>query len=495
MKITRTPICVAIALALTLTNLSASGQSLPGLNLPPNLNLPPGVSAFVDGIEAYIYGYPLLMLGMTERVGTTIPAPDIKLGGAPLNQFGKEKVLPDYTFTAVVLPSTSTLYASSFLNLKVEPVILHIPNMESRFFILQMLDAWTEVSDESPGSRLGSAPGDYALVGPDFTGDLPASIQHVIHMPTNTMWIIGRIYTNGTQQDIDTVIQFIYPGLKLTPLSHYSDPVYDAPTNLPVEPTIEVVTPPLQQVAGMDACAFYGALAASLKYNPPILPQDKLIVKRLENIGITPGESFDCTGLAQNKLAALQLAVTYARNFLNQSQTTTPTTTNWTVLTKDVGTYGAHYLIRAEVARSALGANNPVDAVYGYTQFDGGKNPLNGSNNYKIHFDASGGQSVPPVSGFWSLTIYDLNGKLVQNPVAWNAVGIPAVQGHSAACLNTDNSLDLYLQPKAPPAGSIQYCNWLPTPPGEGYIAFLRLYWPDQTVVNNGWIPPAIKPN
>ena len=493
MKITRTPICVAIALALTFITLSASGQS--GLNLPPNLNLPPGVSTFVDGVEAYIYGYPLLMLGTTERVGSTVPNPDVKLGAAPLNQFGKEKSLPDYTFTAVVLPSTSTLYASSFLNLKVEPVILHIPNMGSRFFILQMLDAWTEVSPESPGSRLGSAPGDYALVGPDFTGDLPASIQHVIHMPTNTMWMIGRIYTNGTQQDIDTVIQFVYSGLKLTPLSHYSDAVYDAPANIPVEPTIETVTPPLQQVAGMDACAFYGALAASLKYNPPILPQDKAIVKRLENIGIIQGESFDCTTLDQNKLVALQLAVNYARNFLTQTQATTPTSTKWTVLTSNVGTYGAHYLIRAEVARSALGANNPVDAVYGYTQFDGTGASLNGSKNYKIHFDATGNQSVPPASGFWSLTIYDLNGKLVQNPVPWNAVGMPAVQGHSGACLNSDKSLDLYLQPTAPPTGSIQYCNWLPTPPGEGYIAFLRLYWPAPNVLDNSWIPPAIKAN
>lgn len=494
MKIARTLICVAMSLALTLTALPVPAQSVS--DLPPDLNVPPGVSAFVDGVVAYIYGYPLLMLGITERLGTSVPNIDVKLGAAPLNQFGKEKGLPDYTFTAVVLPSTSTLYASSFLNLKVEPVILHIPNMESRFFILQMLDAWTNVSDESPGSRLGSAPGDYALVGPDFTGDLPPTIQHVIHMPTNTMWIIGRIYTDGTQQDIDTVIQFIYPGLTLKPLSHYTDNPYDAPTNVPVEPTIEVVTPPLQQVAAMDACAFYSTLAASMKYNPPFL-RDVLVVKRLANIGIIPGESFDCTTLGQKKLAELQLAVAYARNFLNQSNSTPVTNTNWTFLTTDVGTYGVHYLIRAEVARSALGANNPQDAVYGYTKIDGttAKNPLNGSNRYKIHFNADGEQSVPPVSGFWSLTIYDINGKLVQNPVPWNAVGMPAVNGHSAACLNPDKSLDLYLQPDAPPAGSIQYCNWLPTPPGQNYIAFLRLYWPAQSVLNNGWIPPAIEPN
>jgi hypothetical protein len=172
------------------------------------------------------------------------------------------------------------------------------------------------------------------------------------------------------------------------------------------------------------------------------------------------------------------------------------TDTKWVFLTTDVGTYGIHYLIRAEVARSALGANNPQDAVYGYTKVDGSGAALNGSNNYKIHFDASGDHSVPPVGGFWSLTIYDLNGKLLQTAPGWNAVGMPAVQNHSAACLNLDKSLDLYLQPNAPPTGSIQYCNWLPTPMGEGYIAFLRLYWPGESVLEkNGWTPPPIKPN
>jgi len=100
--------------------------------------------------------------------------------------------------------------------------------------------------------------------------------------------------------------------------------------------------------------------------------------------------------------------------------------------------------------------------------------------------------------GFWSLTIYDADGKLVPSPdpvnANWNAVGMPFVQNHKA-CPNNDGSLDLYLQATEPPQGSKQFCDWLPTPAKGGYIAFLRMYWPDQVILNKDWIPPGIVRN
>lgn len=343
-------------------------------------------STFRNGVDAYIYGYPLLMFGTTERVATTVPYAGFQLGAAPLNQFGKEETLPKSSFTAVVLPSTTTLYASAFLNLarpvtpppgekpsgalQPEPVILHIPNITDRFFLLQMIDGWTNVSEKSPGTRLGTKEGDYALVGPDWHGDLPPSIppQNVIQMDTNSMWIIGRFYTNGTDEDIKEIVDNIYPLLTLTPLSSYiTGEKYTPPTDLPVDPSIETDTTPRHQVAGMDACAFFGTLAATMKYNQAILPQDEAIVDKLAEIGITKDKSFDCTTLrtpkGHKKLAALQLAVVTARNILpSLHQPPGPKTNFWT-LSLGVGEYGTNYLLRAEVALNALGANNPIDAV------------------------------------------------------------------------------------------------------------------------------------
>lgn len=456
-----------------------------------------------DGILGYIYGYPLVIYGVTGRIGNNVPDAVTKLGGAPLNQFGKEARLPDYTFNAVVLPSTSTLYASSFLNLCQEPIILHIPNMGGRFYLLQMLDGWTEVSAQSPGTRAQSLEGDYALVGPDCGQYkqplIPGNgFRDVIRMPTSNMWIIGRIYTNGSQGDIDSIVNNIYPGLTLTPWSKYTPGgSYTPPDHLSTQAFGDVSTAPARQLNGMDACAFYANFASMLVYNPPIPGQDDQVVKSLARIGVVAGQPFDCTTLRAEKLVNLQRSLQLAESILDNVPATRPTSTNWTV-SLDVGNYGKQYLLRAEVAKQALGANRAVDAVYGYTQIDGRGNDLHGSRKYVIHFlkpgDDQGG--IPPVAGFWSLTIYDSDGKLIQSPdptAQWNAVGDPYVQNHKA-CFNNDGSLDLYLQPD-PPTNATQHCNWLPTPPKSGYIAFLRMYSPGQDILNKKWIPPAIVPN
>ena len=463
---------------------------------------------FVNAVDAYIYGYPLLMFGVTGRTATTTPNDHTRLGSAPLNVFGKEPTLPDYTFQQVVLPSTTTLYTSSFLNLQAEPVILHIPDMQGRFFIMQMLDAWTEVSPQSPSPRLNSQPGDYALVGPDFTGTLPSGFEAVIKIPTNSMWILGRIYTTGTEADVEGIKSNIYPYLTLTPLSLWQQhKTYQLPDPLPLEPMVDFVTPPLRQVAAMDACAFFGGMGAMMQYNYPIPTQDDAIVEKLTALGFTKQKDsaaynpYDCT-TATTQLPTLQLAVAAARVLLSQAPPPLPTKTFWTMATTGIGEYGNRYLLRAEVAQRALGANNPQDAVYGYTQNDGLNSPLDGTQSYHIHFSPPGstaGHSIPPVNGFWSVTIYNANGTLVKNQdaldhnVLYNAIGGQMVQGHSA-CFNKDGSLDLYLQPTAP-AGGTAFCNWLPTPGTSGpYIVFLRMYWPSNAILTKDWIPPRIEP-
>jgi hypothetical protein len=140
-----------------------SGQ-IPGLQEQPRQSELTSLSALADSVDAYIYGYPLMMIGITERVATTTPGAKPNAGRAPLNQFTKSTVLPDGTYKDVVLPSTLTLYASSFINLSAEPVILHLPVID-RFYLMQMLDAWTNVSTKSPGTRINSQEGDYAFSG------------------------------------------------------------------------------------------------------------------------------------------------------------------------------------------------------------------------------------------------------------------------------------------------------------------------------------------
>lgn len=214
------------------------------------------------------------------------------------------------------------------------------------------------------------------------------------------MWIIGRIYTNGTKPDIDESTKSLYPTLTLTPLSQINNAASHPPTNLPLQPMVDTLTAPLHQVGGMDACAIFENLAAMMMFNPSIAVQDDNILSKLRGVGLVAGQPFDCTELQQNrtKLATLQLAVVTARTLLGAAPTPRQTRTGWTV-SLDAGTYGDNYLVRAEVAQKAPGANNPIDAGYGITSNDGTGSALNGDTNYKIHFAAVGPEGIPPVNG------------------------------------------------------------------------------------------------
>ena len=180
-------------------------MTLPGITPRSEQDLAALVNQFGDGVAAYIYGYPLVIFGITEQLSINTK-PTSTSGSAPLNQFGKQTEFPDSSFTAVVLPSTSTLYASAFLNLTEEPIILHIPDFGDRYFVMPLLDGWTNVNPNSPGTRLGSQEGDYAIVGPDYEGD-PKEFgdMTMLHMDTNSVWIIGRVFTHGTEEDLKTV--------------------------------------------------------------------------------------------------------------------------------------------------------------------------------------------------------------------------------------------------------------------------------------------------
>jgi hypothetical protein len=492
--------------------------------LPSGLD-PKSVQTYLDGVAAYIYGYPLLAIAMTERVSTNVEFSGQQLGRAPINQIYRATMLPvGSTFKDVVLPSTTTMYATGFFNLQKEPLILHVPSIGSdRFFIVQLLDGWTNVSRQSPGSRLSSAtPGDYALVGPNFTGDnLPGGLAGIIRFDTNTVWQIMRVLTTGTMDDQNMVYNQIFKPLIPVPLTDFikNGTNYTPPDNLPINPSIDVVTQPIKQVDGMDACAFFGTMSAMMMTNPPRKIDAGLvpILKRLGILGTTSNPvQFSCAYMSaqQSEIEALQLAVITGRRILANPPQQTLTNTNWS-LSLDVGDYGVHYLLRAIVAKNALGANRPLDAVYGYGIYDSGgateDHFLYGSNNYVLHFKAptskKAAREIPPVdgNGFWSITMYNIDGTLVDNQKAdYHALGTNGrnpreVEAHFS-CPNADGSLDVYVQ-ATPPSNSKQLCNWLeaPQPTNDNnngqFILFLRMYWPDAAITSGQWYPPGINKN
>lgn len=515
-------------------------SSLVKSKAPANLEAA-GVRTFADAVTDYIYGYSLLAMAMTERVATTVPNATSTLGRAPINQLAIANQLPNKSYQDVVLPSTTTLYASSFMDLSNGPLILHLPQLppvvdtgKPRFFIAQLLEGWTNVSRDSPGSRLHSQPGDYLLVGPGGTTASTAGYAGVITFDTNTVWSILRFFTDGSEADITALNAVLCAPNASEPCANPADklslrPVgtgtdYTPPSNFPVNPSIDTFTQPIEQVDNMDACAFFGTMSTMMITNPP-RNIDVLVQPSLERLGLltagTPKHPFSCGSLTDpNEVPILEAAVVAAKELLaNINPPSATAATNWWSLPLNVGDYGVNYILRAIVARKALGANRPQDAVYGYGAYDNhgidpankGANKLDGANRYVVHFNAETSAhragEIPPVDlggngisgGFWSVTVYDAHGFLVKNDpsVTYNAIGMPYVQNHKA-CLNADGSLDLYIQSDAP-SDPKQLCNWLETPLPDGsnattsqFILFLRMYWPDRAVLNGGWVPPPI---
>jgi len=451
----------------------------------------PATGPFEVGVEAYVYGYPLVLMGLTEQVTTNVPDATSVLGRAPINQFANATALPDASYTDVQLPNVNTLYSLAWLDLTREPVILHIPDMESRFFLFEVLDAWTNVNPHSPGTRSGTQEGNYAFVGPDWKGTLPAGITQVYAMPTNTVWIIARTYTDGSAADIATVVNTLQPQYTLTPLNKYGKQ-YAPPSHSPVDPKVNTTTPPFQQVDAMDAGTFFKQLAELLRSNPP-LAADAPMVAKLAQIGLIPGKPFEINSLDAATRQALELAVTEGNKLITRAATEPPQLVHGWDMPVDLGDYGTKYLLRASVARQGVGANYSADAVYAGGLQDNNGDTLKGAHTYQITFPVG---QLPPSNpaAFWSVTMYNAGlENLVANSINRYALGIPAVQAH-LPCFSGDGTLTFYVQydPPSTDPDSVESCNWLPAPAGD-FLLLMRTYWPGDSLFSGAWLPPVIQ--
>lgn len=427
------------------------------------------------GVEGYIYGYPLVLMDATRQVGTNVP--NAGENAAPINQLGQKRSFPDDTFTTVVSPNADTLYSFAFLDLSKEPMVLSVPEMGNRYYLMEMLDAWTNVF-ASPGTRTtGSRKADFAIVGPQWSGTLPAGVQE-IKSPTNLVWIIGRTQTNG-QSDYSAV-HTIQDKYKLTPLSAWGK-AYTPPDNVAVTTTVDMKTPPVEQIFKMDAATFFGRLNALMRDNPP-LPADAEAIKRFAGVGIGPGRTFDLKGLDPAVAKGVEASVGDAQaKIIGEAKKPHGKTINGWEFMDNLGNYGTDYLWRAVVALVGLGANLPEDAVYPRATKDADGRPFNGANQYEIRF-ATG--QLPPVAAFWSITMYNSKQFFEKNPINRYAIG-----DRDKLNFNSDGSLSLYLQNESP--GKDKESNWLPAPK-DSFNLFMRLYWPKKEILASNWKPPAV---
>ncbi|GAA4834290.1 DUF1254 domain-containing protein [Kitasatospora terrestris] len=419
--------------------------------------------------EAYVYLYPLVTMDVTRRQAVSAPTGTKPLFGPP-NEFHHLREFPSAEFRSVVRPNFDTLYSSAWLDLTAGPVELHVSDTAGRYFMVPLLDMWTDVFATLGPRTTGSGDQDYLVVGPDHQGELPAGAA-VLRSPTPYAWVIGRIQTNGTS-DYEKVRR-IQDGLTLTarePVEHR------------VDPTVDAVSDPLATVNGFTAVEFFTHACRALAANPPHAT-DFAVLARIAHLGIVPGRDFDPAGFSDTDLAALEAGARNAREAILASPATIGTGVNgWRVTAETMGVYGNAYFKRAAVTAIGLGANPPEDAIYPVLTTDADGNPVTGEHDYLLHFPAD---DLPPVAAFWSVTMYDAEGFQVANPINRFALG-----DRDALAYNPDGSLDIHISHSDP--GPERRANWLPAPTGPLGLT-LRLYAPRPEALDGRWTPPPVR--
>jgi hypothetical protein len=473
MKITRRSAALGGMSLLASTAMSKAALAEQGAFL----GLGEGLEEFWLATDAYIFGYPLVTMEMTRRIMTNVAEP---VGTrAPMGQIIKLRNYPDASFKDVTAPNADTLYTTAFFDVGKEPWVLSVPDMKDRYFLLPMLDGWTTVF-QVPGKRTtGTGAQTYAITGPGWKGTLPEGVKEY-KSSTNIVWLLGRIYCTGTPEDYAAVHK-LQDEFKLVPLSAYGKP-YTPPAGK-ADPAIDMKTAVRDQVNRMDAVAYFTLLCELMKTNPPS-EADAAQLARFASIGIVPGQSFDASKLKADFAKRIP-EIAFDRIMLQFKINKAITQQNGWAFTTKTGIYGTDYLMRALITAIGLGANRPQDAVYPTSKADADGHKYNGANKYVMRFPKG---HLPPVEGFWSLTMYDDKYFFVNNPL--NRYSVSARQNLQT---NADGSTDLYIQKDSP--GKDKESNWLPAPAGD-FILMLRMYWPNETdpsIINGSWTIPAAR--
>jgi hypothetical protein len=473
MEVTRRQVTIGGLTLLASTAMRATSRA----ELGEVLHIDEGLEEFWLATDAYVYGYPLVTMEYTRRVMTNVAAPEGTR--APMGHFVRARQYPDASFRDVTAPNADTLYTTAWLDLSRGPWVLSIPDMKDRYFLVPMLDGWTNVF-QVPGKRTtGTKAESYAITGPGWKGALPAGVKE-LKAPTSIVWILGRIYCTGTPEDYKAV-HAAQDAFTLVPLSVYGTAYTPSPGT--VDPAIDMKTAVRSQVNALDAHAYFTLLCELMKANPPAAA-DAGEVARFAKIGIVPGQAFDASKFRAD-FAKRVPEIGFDRIMLQfKINREVKHINGWNFTTK-TGLYGTDYLMRALVTAIGLGANRPQDAIYPTSLKPADGDTYDGTHRYEMRFPKG---QLPPAQGFWSLTMYDAEYFFVPNVL--NRYSISARQNLKS---NPDGSVSLHIQKDSP--GADKESNWLPAPPGK-FILMLRMYWPSEkspSIINGSWRIPAVK--
>ncbi len=435
-------------------------------------------------IDAFVYGYSLITTEVTRVQMSNVD----KVAGlhAPMGQFINIKKYPPADFRGVSAPNADTLYSLAWVDLTGEPMVFSHPDMGNRYYMFEMVDLWM-TAFKTPGARTdGGKAATYLLTGPDWKGEVPAGMKH-IPVATRYMVILGRIYADGQEADYKAV-NALQEQFKLTPISAWGKPfTHKAPT-VNANPGFSMTEKPQAVINAMDTSAYFNMMAQLMCKAAPPAAEDGPMLAKMAKIGLEPCKPFDMSKLDPAVQAALKDVGKAGMERINANEKNMGRMENGWTITKGLGSYGTDYLKRATVAAFGWPANRQEDAVYPYTFVDSAGAKLTGANKYTLTFPKG---QTPPVNGFWSITMYEIDDGWWFVP---NALNKFTVSPRNDLKHNPDGSLTLFFQNESP--GKDKEANWLPSPKGD-FLLMMRMYWPkdkDSSILDGTWKPPAVMP-
>jgi hypothetical protein len=431
--------------------------------------------------EAYTFFFPMLM-GYRYLFASFLE-PRLPGYRGPLNEMHGSAATLDHTFREVVSPNADTPYSMAALDLRAEPVVLEVPAVPDRYYVMQFVDLWGHNPHYVGTRTTGPGPGRYAVVGPGHSGEVADGLDGVLRCETDVVMVIGRTQLLGPD-DLQPCAA-VMDGYTIRPLSEVTGSRPAAPPE-PAVPPLDL--PPWDDEASRDE-RFIAYVNALLPLCQPPHPDDLGPLGRFSAIGIGPGAPFAAGALDEGTRAALRAGVADARAAVEAKAADIGRKVNGWSATEALGSrefFAGDALLRAAGAMAGWGGNDKVEAFYPLCREDSEGRPLDGSHAYTLTLVED-----PPAKAFWSVTMYDtsydgVGGYLVENPIGRYLVN-STTPGLSRG---PDGSLTVHVQHDRPGTAEAE-ANWLPAPEGAFYLV-MRLYWPEDAALDGTWQPTPV---
>lgn len=434
---------------------------------------------------AYLWGWPMVNIHNRRAVFSKVPENGLGDGVLPVGPLNRVSMLVDYIKPeerAVATPNQDVVYGFGIMALENGPVVFQVPDFGDRFWVYQLGNQRTDTIG-GVGKMYGTKPGFYMVVGPDWKGQVPAGIQGVFRSDTNTAYIIPRAFLDDTAQD-RAAIRPVVNQIMTYPLAEF-----DGRMKTKDWSRLPVLADPAGGTQGSGAEtqwvkpeAFFNELPAILR-EVPAQPGEQALYAWFGSL--LEAASKNPAIAATMRQAAIDADKELMTQIHRYYYAGVPVANGW-IAPMNGAEFGTDYFSRAAAAKANIFVNPRRESAYFAQEFDSANQRLSGSNAYTITFPKG---QLPPVDGFWSLTLYDAAHFFAPNAINRFSLGTK----NRDLVYGADGSLTIYVQRNRP--ADDRAANWLPAPEGE-FELFIRAYWPKAEIMDNRWAaPPVVRAN